>query len=87
MKADDKFDSLLVYNIIRFSFFYKLFSCLTANFGSLSRGKLLSTDAIYCIFVNFRPELHQKSRNKVGSLSLSERLVVFESGTYSATTL
>ena len=58
-----------------------LFGCSTANFGPLSRGQPQSPDVNHCI-LHFRPEGHREPRNKVGSLSLAERLVGIEPGTF-----
>ena len=58
-----------------------LFGCPTANSGPLLRGQSHSPDVNHCV-LDFRLEGHQEPRNEVGSLSLAERLVGFEPGTF-----
>ena len=62
--------------------FFFLFGRPTANFGSLSRGQPHSPDVNHCVFLHFQPKGHREHRNEVGSLSLDERLVGFELGTF-----
>ena len=64
-----------------FFFFQLLFGCPTANFGPLSRGQPHSPDVNHCV-LHFRPEGHWEPRSEVGSVSLAERLVGFEPGTF-----
>ena len=52
-----------------------------ANFGPLSRGHPHPPNVNHCV-LHFRPEGHREPRNEVGSLSLAERLVGFELGTF-----
>ena len=60
-------------------FFYLLFGCPTANFGSLSRG-ILTNPMLITAFYLFRPEGHREHHNEVGSQNPAEHLVRFEPG-------
>ena len=46
----------------------RLFGCLTANFGPLSKEQLLSPNENHCGFDIFRPECHQEPGEEVGSI-------------------
>ena len=52
-----------------------------ANFGPLSRRQPHSPDVNHCV-LHIQPEGHREPCNEVGSLSLAERLVWFEPGTF-----
>ena len=61
--------------------FQLLFGCPTAIFGPLSRRQPHSPDVNWCV-LHFRREGHREPCSEVGSLSLAERLVGFEPGTF-----
>ena len=62
-------------------FFKLLFGSPMANFESLSRGQPHSPDVNHWV-LHFRAEGPRESRNEVGSLSLAESQVGFESGSF-----
>ena len=53
-----------------------------ANFEPLSKRDSLVHTMLITAFLRFRPEGHREPRNEVGSLSLTEHLAGFESGTF-----
>ena len=55
------------------------FNCYLA--APLSRGQPHSPDVNHCI-LHFQPEGYREPHNEVGTLSLAERLVGFEPGTF-----
>ena len=57
-----------------------LFGSPTAKFEPLSRRHLTNPILITCVYVNYQPEAHQETLNKIGLLRLTKRLVGIESG-------
>ena len=62
--------------------FELLFGCPTANYGPLLMRQPLTHSMLITFVLRIRPKGHRESRNKVGSLNPTERLVGLEPRTF-----